>query len=414
MTRRISNATTVERYLAAFAIVSLAGGPSLLVQLGKETASIWVVQMIVLLMVFQYLISTLAGVEHASAISHRGMVLSLIPFSFLLLFPVFVADSIPSAAAAFVNFFSGVVVGYFIARAWVTADRTRVGIIDLAVTVFVLTAAVQIFSLFDAGTSLIGFHVAVELSWGESNYVAGVLVIASLAILGRCREIERPHIWMWLVAALGIVSAILTLGRSAIIALGIGMIVFLWHVGRTTFQRFAVRSVALISPIFILLILNGVNDARFTGNTVNMVSGVSSRFILFDLSWNEFLSSPIWGTGWVSLRTASLDGLGASISFAHNLFFSFLQIGGLLAVPVLILAVAPSIIAISSKHAFAGATAAALTISLFEPLFEGLVGAAVAFACLNYVLRTAGELSAQRLGVPVPVRGRTRLLLRGS
>ncbi|TFC68586.1 O-antigen ligase [Cryobacterium sp. TMT2-4] len=377
----------LDRLLAAATLASLAVGPVWTLSFGEGKLLLSPAQFLLIPLVFQYVIANLnlPGTLRKSGTYARtgGPILAAV----LLMIPVFTAFNPASAAAAFTNFFCGVLVGFFIARSWSAADPGSFGIVDLGLMLFVLSSSAQMFMLFRAAGSAGAFHSTAAASWGGSNYVGGVLVIASFAALGRSQVMNRASGWMLLAAGIGLASALITTSRGAVLSLGAGLIVFLWGYGKTPLRRFLVRTAALVSPLLTAFLLSTINSARFDGQGGDSAN-ISARFELFDISWSQFLSSPLWGTGWATLESVTVDRFGAPLTFAHNLFFSFLQIGGFLSIPILFYILVSVTLGISRRHAFAAAAAAMFVLAQTEPIFEGLVGASIAFTILQVINNT--------------------------
>jgi hypothetical protein len=65
--------------------------------------------------------------------------------------------------------------------------------------------------------------------------------------------------------------------------------------------------------------------------------------------------------------------VGENQTFAHNLVFSMLQIGGLLSIPYLVVLAVLSYRAFRHGGPYAAAIAAAIAISMTQPFFESTV-----------------------------------------
>jgi hypothetical protein len=259
---------------------------------------------------------------------------------------------------------------------------------------FVLATAVQLrLSLTEASS----VHQA-EVTWGASNYVAGTLVVASLAIVARLLETRR-HLWLWAVPAIGCGAALLTLSRGAAVALAVGLLVLFWNSGRTRLGRAALRLGCLGLVVGAIQVFGTITAARSVGG-YDPSQNISARIELLQLAWDQFLSSPFTGTGWLTLR--DVGDFAVPISFAHNVILSFLQIGGLCG--LLYLVVSGRLVRTAWRGAsrMFAAVAAAVAISLSDPFFEGGVGSLIAWSALTYAAFSARHGAAAGLDVRTP------------
>lgn len=377
--------------IAALLIATLAIGPLISIPVSERQLELSPASVLGVLLAAHLFISASMQLRRTYHSPPKKAGSILLPASVLLVLPVFVATSFLSASAAYANFITGVVIAIFVARAWAQSDRKRIGPIDVGFVAFLVISCAQLLLQFIESESAAAFHAADVTNWGGSNYVGGVLVIVSFILLGRSRELTSASFWLSFMAAIGLVCAISTLSRSTIVALGAGAVALLWGAGQHPRARRNFRVAAVVSPIFTLIVYSAVNTTRFSESAAGGSPNIDARFSLFNMAWNEFLTSPIFGTGWTTLRDASAEQIGASNSFAHNFFLSFLQIGGLLALPLFIYVIATWLIAVSSGHPLSAAATASIALSMTEPSFEGLIGATISFATLQYISFTASQ-----------------------
>jgi hypothetical protein len=78
--------------------------------------------------------------------------------------------------------------------------------------------------------------------------------------------------------------------------------------------------------------------------------------------------------------------MGTSQTFGHNLVLSFLQIGGLLAVPFLVVLIVIVIRIVLRGGLIAAGVAASIAIAMTDPFFEGSVAATIAIAAAIFGL----------------------------
>lgn len=302
--------------------------------------------------------------------------------------PVLAGDSQARAIAAYVSFAGGTLCGLTIAAVW-TTTRRRIGFIDVSLMLFVIVTSVQIhvFRNLDPGTSL---HQA-KVAWGASNYVAGTLIVASLAVIARLVEIRASR-WLWLVPAGGFVSAMLTLSRGAVVAGSIGVLVLMWNSGRTATRRTVLRLCCVALVVAAAELFTAITEVRSVGG-YDPGQNIAARVELIELSWDQFVSSPLTGTGWLALRDVA--GFDVPISFAHNVVLSFLQIGGLFGLAFLILLAHQSMKGMRNGTPMFAAVVAALAMSFSDPFFEGGVGALVSWAVIGYAAFSTPSSSEQ-------------------
>ena len=175
--------------------------------------------------------------------------------------------------------------------------------------------------------------------------VAGGLVVAALILIARSTHLGRNRQVAVTLAFVTMGAALLTLTRGAIIAACVGAVFFLWsgssghqqpsgadrvRAGGHQRRLSAVlsRALAVVIPVAAFLAIEHVTELRAQVGT-QVHTNIEIRFQMYRLAWEEFLNSPLTGTGWASFRDVSLDSAGLSETFAHNLVISMLQIGGL-------------------------------------------------------------------------------------
>jgi hypothetical protein len=281
------------------------------------------------------------------------------------------------ALVAYVSFAGGTLAGLTVAAIW-TTTRRKFGLVDVALVFFVAATAAQLY-LSDGSDPSASLHQA-EVTWGSSNYVAGTLVVASLAVVARLLEL-RAHRWLFVVPVIGFAGALFTLSRGAAVSGAIGILVLLWNSGRSTTARSALRLACIGLVVAAAQVFTAITDARSVGG-YDPGQNIDARIELIRLAWEQFLSSPLTGTGWLALRDVA--DFGVPISFAHNVVLSFLQIGGLFGVAFLVVLARQSLKGLRSSSPMFAAVAAALAMAFSDPFFEGGVGALVAWSAIGY------------------------------
>lgn len=285
----------------------------------------------------------------------------------------------PSAAAVLTAFsFALPTLGGWIAgRRWGGLWEER-SWIDVGLMIFAGITCVSLVVIAAAAGSVSEFHRASVLPWGASNYVAGVLVVCALLLWARHRVVRAAGT---LSVIAGVVS-ILTLSRGAFVALGAGMLVLLWNAGRTSLSRLTLR---VFSGAVLFLGVFGMEriTAQRSVGGYDPGSNISARFELYELAWHQFFASPIVGTGWLGMRDPAFATLGHSVSFAHNIVLSFLQIGGLLGLIWLVILGKAALRCWRTAPVLRPALAASLAIAMTDPFFEGSVAALVSWLVIG-------------------------------
>jgi len=291
----------------------------------------------------------------------------------LLIAGLATSTDLRAGVLAYFNFIVGVTGGIAIGRTWLLA-KSHWGWIDVGLACFLAVGSAQLMVNFAAADATSEFHQNALTPWGNSNYVAGALVVGGLTLLTRAFSVRaRGRSVVIVLVAVAWLSAILTLSRGGIVALGVGMIFLLWFIGRGALGKWGYRLGAATAVVLAVALLDFATSLR--GSLNNQVHrNVDIRIAFWDEAWSEFLSSPLMGTGWATFRSVTADAFGMNQTFAHNLFLSFLQIGGILAVPFLAAVLALFLSALRRSAWLVAPVAAAFAISMTDPFFEGTVG----------------------------------------
>jgi len=302
----------------------------------------------------------------------------------LLAVPAVLSPSLSSALAAFFNFAFGVIAGFAIGYVWTLVPSDRLNSVDIGVLVSSTIISIQVFAAI-SGKANDAIHVSAATDLGGSNYLAGILAVLALAAYGRLRVVGAPVVAYGLIV-IPVAAIVSTLSRGGLVALAVGACVVLWQ--DTSHTTWVVpRRMALVAILFVASYgLARISAIRGQGIDLN----VSTRYALFRLAWNGFLSSPLTGQGWATFRDVTRDSIGEPITFAHNLLLSFLQIGGILAVPLLVIIVRWTILAAKHRPEMLPAIAAGIALAMTDPLLEGFVGGLVMWIAL-YPTSTSGR-----------------------
>lgn len=284
---------------------------------------------------------------------------------------------------AYINFFVGICAGLLIATAWERQSLETINIVDLGFVVFVAATAVQLLSGFADAASLASFHQNSTTSWGNSNYVAGVLGVTGILLLLRRTRMRRWRMLLTVTALVALGVACLTLSRGGVVTIAVGLGAMFWVLPRTAIAKFFCRALAIFSIIGVYWIINVIEDQRATVNS-QVYKNVDTRFAIWQDAIDSIIHNPILGSGWAGFRLITADAVEQH-TFAHNVVLSYLQIGGLLmGGAVLAALVFVAVRGIRLWPAILPAILAALSISLTDPFTEGTVGAMTTWLVLSF------------------------------
>lgn len=374
--------------LAALPIAVIIWGPALRASIGGRSLLISASQLTIAVLVVYVGVEMLGGSRYRQLPSGGGWLLASVT---LLVLPVFWSSDLEGGTVAYLNFASGTIGGLAIALIWTNTQRGTCWI-DIGYLVFVTGTILQLLIAFSEADSKTMLHQSSRTAWGNSNFVAGCLVVGAFALMGRSAKTRKYRTAAAVIGFTGIAVALFTLSRGAIIAACTGMIFFLWSSfskfperrllrsgadsskpGTFRTARLLARIMAVFVPVAAFQALAYVTSLRAEVNGRVYVN-VDTRVELYKLAWQEFLAHPLTGTGWASLRDSTQTAMGQSNTFAHNILFSMLQIGGLMAVPYLLALFVLVYRGLKLGGNYAAAIAAAIAISLTDPFFESTAG----------------------------------------
>lgn len=378
---------SLDAALAGLVVAAIAVGPAISMGVGDRTLPVYASQLAIAVLVVHMGLSGLAQRSFGGLPATARWLLASVA---LLAIPL-VWTNDPAGLLAYLNFASGTVGGIAIAQMW-KAMPLRYSWIDVGYIVFLLGGLTALLGSLSRAQSANSLHQSSMTPWGNSNFVAGCIVVAALIVMGRSIHVGRHRKFAITFGLAGIGVALLTLSRGAAIAACVGAMVFLWSKsGRqlprrlrpastvsgsadlSLLGRLLSRVLAIFIPVLGFIAIDHATDLRAQVNT-QVMRNVDTRFEMFRLAWEEFLSSPLTGTGWASFREAALAAVGESQTFAHNLVLSMLQIGGLLSVPYLVALSVLMYRGLRHGGPYRAAVAASIAVSMAQPFFESTVG----------------------------------------
>lgn len=402
---------SLTEVLAALVLALIPFGPLMQASVVGKTLSFTASQAFVSLLILHLLISSLARKTPRVA-DARWPVGRMVMIAAIMLPPALLAPDLAAAGQAYVNFALGTVGGIIVGYIWCLAPAENVGAIDIGLAVFLVWATIQLAFAFSTASESMTFHQAAVTPWGGSNYVAGTMVVGAFALVGRLIRVSGVSFIRFGPAIAAIIVAVMTLSRGAILATAVGLGAFLWTVGVTSAKKLLLRITALLVPFGAWVALHLATENRLAINS-QATRNVEIRFEQYALAWADFGESPFTGKGWVSFRETAFEALGNQTSFVHNVFLSFLQMGGIVfGLPILVFLIMSVLRACNADPLLAAATLAAVTIAMSDPFFESTAASIVAWAVIGKAIQNrsspAGILVAnvQVEGVPT-LPGRT-------
>ncbi len=383
--KQVAPQWSLEAALAGLPLALIAVGPAVVASVSDRRLPVYASQIAIAVLVIHVGFSVLA---------HRGYggvpatMRWLMAATVLLAVPLFWSTDPAAGMLAYLNFVAGTVGGVAIAQVWKRIPR-EYSWIDVGYTVFLIAGTAQLLVSYSNATSVNSLHQTSPMPWGVTSVVAGGLVVAALILIARSTHLGRSRKYAVTLALVTMGAALLTLTRGAIIAACVGAVFFLWsrssresqpkprssgsrQVDTTAVARLFARALAVVIPVAGFIAIEHVTDLRAQVNS-QVHTNIEIRFQMYRLAWEEFLKSPLTGTGWASFRDVSLDYAGQSETFAHNLVISMLQIGGLMSLPYLAALAYVAYRALRHGGPYTAALAAAIAISMTQPFFESTV-----------------------------------------
>ena len=426
---RLEHATlrwSLNAALAGLPLALIAVGPAIVVSISGRTLPVYASQIAIAVLVIHIGFSVLAQRSYGDVPATMRWLLA----GTALLAVALIWSTDPAAGMlAYLNFGSGTVGGMVIAQVWKGMSR-GFSWIDVSYAVFLIAGIAQLLASFSKASSVNSLHQSSQTPWGNSNFVAGCLVVAALVVVVRSASLGRHRKYAVTLALVAIGVALLTLSRGAIVAACVGAIFFLWsksgtrrprghrpsstasrRVNTNVVLRLLARMLAVLVPVVAFMAVDHVTGLRAQVSK-QVFSNVDGRFELFRLAWENFLQNPLTGTGWASFRDSSMSIAGQSQTFAHNLILSMLQIGGLLSVPYLAALSYLAYRALRYGGPYTAAVAAAIAVSMTQPFFESTVGNLIALPIAFLAGFTTAMASENDIGVmttPRPNSARTHI-----
>ena len=232
--------------------------------------------------------------------------------------------------------------------AWVAGLLAATYASDVRRARFVLGAVAAAGAVMSAHMAWVAFHAPlgpvltivmkqVDLPWGRTNYLAGILILQLPLALGLAGTAASGRIRAaWIGVAIACATGIvLSASKGAIVALVAALIVAYGLGGRATRAAFA--GVALLCAtgalVFTIGPLRHVLEYRLQRSALDY--SIGERVDLYRLAWDEFVRHPLLGIG-LNNFSVSAHRLTGVDTVPHNLELGFLAELGL---PGLVLAI---------------------------------------------------------------------------
>lgn len=412
--------------LAGLPLALIAVGPALVASIGGRSLPVYASQIAVAVLVVHIGFSVIAQRSYGDLpVTMRWLLVA----TALLAIPLIWSTDPAAGVLAYFNFASGTVGGIAIALVWKSMSEGY-SWIDIGYIAFLIAGTAQLLVRYSGASSVNSLHQSSPMPWGVSSVVAGGIVVAALTVIARSASLVRHRKLVVTAGLVAIAVALLTLTRGAIIAAGVGAVVFLWarsarqrprplqsgkaeprQMGTKDGVRLLLRVLAVLVPVAVYVGIERATALRAQLDR-QVHTNIDIRFEMYRLAWDEFLRNPLTGTGWASFREVSLDATGQSETFAHNLVVSMFQIGGLLSIPYLAALLFLAYRAMRHGGPYTAAVAAAIAISMTQPFFESTVCNLIVLpiALLAGVSTTTSpENGGSRKVVPPTDATRTRL-----
>lgn len=361
------NLPSIESVLAATLVASIPLGPALEFSAEGKNVSISFSQLITIVLVCHIINTKLIRTKTKKS----GLAMALM-LSSLMLTPLLISPVFGPGLFAFTNYALGILGGMIVGHVWARQKSNRLGIVDLGLIIFLLWGSAQLLNAFANAEAIRNLHQNAETPWGNSNYVAGGLIVGALILAGRALTI-KASLWSALPVLIAITAALMTLSRGAAVAGAVGCGVLLWTAGSRPWHKITLRLFSVALPVAAYTLVATLEQLRYEGSS-HANRNVDSRLALFQAAWEDFQRSPIVGSGWLSFRSISAETIEQQ-SFAHNFVLSFLQMGGVIfGLSTICCYIYLFLRAIRMRPLMAPAIFAGLSISMTDPFFEGTVG----------------------------------------
>lgn len=232
------------------------------------------------------------------------------------------------------------------------------------------------------------FHSQANLNWGRSNYVAAVALLGCgvFAVIGRSQARSA------LALLPAIVVVYLTGSRGSLFALVLGLLVFAFGGGSSRNGVERMTKAILICGLGVVAFVLGSSLWSARSVATNAGSNIAERPALVRASIDEFVASPLVGSGTGGIADSASATSDSGQRYAHSLVPSILQQYGVLGVPWLI------VMAVRVVSAWRGDLpisrpwlTAMVVVASVEVVFEGVIGSVVGWWLIERAQGTGSD-----------------------
>ena len=217
---------------------------------------------------------------------------------------------------------------------------TRVFLDRRRIPVFLIAGVTQLLVRYSNASSVNSLHQSSPMPWGVTSVVAGGLVVAALIVIARSASlgsnrkyaVTRRSRRNWRGPAdpyPGSDHRRMRRGRSSSCgqdlagknhkAASVGVEApVLWT--QQLMVRLLSRVLAIVIPVAGFIAIEHVTDLRAQVNS-QVHTNIDIRFQMYRLAWEEFLRSPLTGTGWASFRECHWS-IPAKVKPSHTIWWS--------------------------------------------------------------------------------------------
>lgn len=367
--------------LAFLLVVTMPLGPLATIEIGGRSFSLSCAMLILPFALADWAVSRLG--QRALPPPAPHVTKAAIAVLLLLLPPVVYSLEPIAGTLAYLNFFIGVAGGLVVGRAWASRRLDSTNPMDVAFYIFIAVTAVQMSLSFRDAESASHLHRMADLSWGASNYVAGCLSVLGVMLIVRARLMVKHRVYAYVAAVVAIVFSSLTLSRGGVVATAVGAAAILWFIPKKPVWKFLGRTVALAAPVVAYFGISHIEAQRAMIDRQVYVN-IDLRFMLWQSAIDSLFENPIFGTGWAGFRVVTA-GASETHTFAHNLFLSYGQIGGILfGLSAVVIILATGIGAVKRWPPILPPLLAALAISMTDPFSEGTMASLILWSAFGF------------------------------
>ena len=202
---------SLDAALAGLALALIAVGPAIVTGIGGKTLVVSASQIAVAVLVIHLGFGVLAHRDYGGVPDTMRWLLAAVA---VLAVPLIWATDPAAGLVAYMNFATGTVGGVAIAQVWKGMPRNY-SWIDIGYIVFLVCGVGQLLVSFSSARSVNSLHQSAETPWGNSNFVAGGLVVAALIVIARSARMGRYRMYAITIGLVAVGVALFTLSTGS-------------------------------------------------------------------------------------------------------------------------------------------------------------------------------------------------------